>query len=106
MKDYGNKEIMSENIQHQLKVKGKTRHQVCDDLGISYSTFCDWANGTKYPRIDKIEILARYFGINKSDLIEEQDYTHPYKFGDHSFTQQEYDEIVSYINYLISKRKV
>ena len=25
----------------------------------------------KYPRIDKIEILANYFGILKSDLIEE-----------------------------------
>jgi hypothetical protein len=24
----------------------------------------------KYPRIDKIEFMANYFGINKSDLIE------------------------------------
>ena len=28
----------------------------------------------KYPRIDKIEMLARYFGIMKSDLIEEHDH--------------------------------
>ena len=26
-----------------------------------------------YPRIDKIELLARYFGIEKSDLIEDSD---------------------------------
>jgi repressor LexA len=27
----------------------------------------------KYPRIDKIELLANYFGISKSDLIENRD---------------------------------
>ena len=48
------------------------RKQVCDDLGFKYTTFTDWYNGNKYPRIDKIEILADYFGVLKSDLIEEK----------------------------------
>jgi repressor LexA len=51
---------------------GKDRKQVCDDLGFKYTTFTDWYNGNKYPRIDKIEILADYFGVLKSDLIEEK----------------------------------
>ena len=43
---------------------------------MSYFTFCDWVNGKKYPRMDKIEILANYFGILKSDLIEEKTEEH------------------------------
>jgi transcriptional regulator with XRE-family HTH domain len=50
----------------------KTRRDVCDDLGFSYYTFSDWVNGKKYPRMDKVEMLAKYFGVLKSDLIEEQ----------------------------------
>ena len=41
-------------------------------LGISYFTITSWVNGTKYPRMDKVEMLADYFGILKSDLIEEK----------------------------------
>ena len=29
-------------------------------------------NGSKYPRMDKVEMLAEYFGILKSDLIEDK----------------------------------
>jgi len=34
-------------------------------------TVCDWANGRTYPRPDRIELLAAYFKISKSDLIED-----------------------------------
>lgn len=33
-------------------------------------TFSDWVNAKTYPRIDKIEMMANYFGISKSDLVE------------------------------------
>lgn len=51
---------------------GKERTDICNDLGFKYTTFTDWYNGNKYPRIDKIEILAKYFGVLKSDLIEDK----------------------------------
>ena len=35
-------------------------------------TFSDWVNAKTYPRIDKIEKMAQYFGIEKSDLIEKR----------------------------------
>ena len=41
-------------------------------VGVSAPAFCEWLNAKKYPRIDKIEILANYFGILKSDLIEDK----------------------------------
>lgn len=67
----GNKEIMSRNLKYYVNRMHKGRKQICNDLGISYSTFTEWYNGKKYPRIDKIELMSNYFGIQKSDLIEE-----------------------------------
>lgn len=67
-----NKKVMADNISRLLSLKGKTRKEACADMGIGYSTFTEWANGRKYPRIDKIEIMANYFGVEKSELIEEK----------------------------------
>lgn len=72
MSDLGNKEIMAKNIRFYLDEKEKTRMEICEDLDISYSTFSDWINGKTYPRIDKIEMMANYFGIEKADLVEER----------------------------------
>lgn len=72
MSDIGNKKIFSRNLQFYMNKHKKDRQQVCDDLNLKYTTFSDWFNGNKYPRIDKIELLANYFGIEKSDLIEEK----------------------------------
>lgn len=71
MSGLGNKEIFSHNLQRYILKSGKERKEIALALGVSYSTFTDWVNGNKYPRIDKIEMLADYFGIKKSDLIEE-----------------------------------
>lgn len=66
-----NRQIMSENLIRYIERSGKTRKQVADDLGISYSTFTDWINGSAYPRIDRIEEMAKYFGCRVADLVEE-----------------------------------
>lgn len=71
MSNLGNKETMSKNIQYYMELNKKTRQDICDALGFKYSTLTDWINANTYPRIDKIEMLANYFGIEKSDLIEE-----------------------------------
>ena len=65
-----NKKIFAQNLKWYMDKAGKSRKQVCEDLGFSYFTFTDWVNGKKFPRIDKVEMLADYFGIMKSDLIE------------------------------------
>lgn len=66
----GNKEIMSQNINYYLQKSGKTRNDLVADLNLKYMTVSDWINGKTYPRIDKIELLANYFGVMKSDLVE------------------------------------
>ena len=73
MSDLGNKEIFAKNLQYYMSINNKTRNDVCRDLEIPYSTFTDWCNANIYPRIDKIQLLANYFGIQKSDLVENKD---------------------------------
>ena len=70
MNDLGNKEIFSRNLRRYMKLNNKDRNDVARDLEIPYSTLTDWYNGNIYPRIDKIQLLANYFGIQKSDLVE------------------------------------
>ena len=67
----GNKAVMARNIQYYMDLNNKDRKDVCKDLGIRYTTFTDWVKGNTYPRIDKIELLANYFGITKADLVED-----------------------------------
>lgn len=77
MSDLGNKEVMASNIQHYMNKFGKTRKDMCDTLGVKYTTFTDWVKGNTYPRIDKIELMANYFGIKKSDLVERRSFDNP-----------------------------
>lgn len=70
--DDNNKIILSNNLAFYMNQKGIDRNQLCDDLKFKYSTVSEWLSAKKYPRMDKIEMLANYFNINKSDLIEER----------------------------------
>lgn len=67
-----NKNIFASNLQKYMKLNSKSRTDIADALCISYYTVTDWVKGKKYPRMDKVELLAKYFGIKKSDLIEEK----------------------------------
>lgn len=66
------KQIFSENLRRHMELSRKTRKDISESLGISYYTVSDWVNGKKFPRMDKVEMLANLFGIEKSDLIEEE----------------------------------
>lgn len=67
----GNKEIMAKNILRYMELHNKSRNDMCEALGVKYTTFTDWVKGKSYPRIDKIELMANYFGISKADLVED-----------------------------------
>ena len=70
MSNLGNKEIMAKNIRHYLEINNITQTDICTALGFKPATFSDWVNAKTYPRIDKIELMSNYFGISKSDLVE------------------------------------
>lgn len=70
-----NKEIFANNLSFYMERKGVDRNTLCADLDLKYTTVRDWLKGITYPRIGKIELLANYFNINKSDLIENKNST-------------------------------
>lgn len=68
----GNNRIMAENIKRYMEKKDINAKQLAKILDFPYTTVLSWINATNYPRIDKIEQMADFFGIKKSDLIEDK----------------------------------
>lgn len=71
MQGLGNKAVLSRNLRRLMSDKDVTAKEVGKALNFPYTTVLSWVNAENYPRIDKIEMLAEYFGVMKSDLIEE-----------------------------------
>lgn len=65
-----NKQVFAENLKRLMSAGKVSRRQLCQALDFKYSTVCAWLDGVKYPRIEKIEAIARYFNVKKSELIE------------------------------------
>ena len=66
------KRIFSKNLRRLLEENGMQDKDLMPITGASQTAISDWLNAKKYPRIDKIERIANYFHIQKSDLIEEK----------------------------------
>lgn len=104
----GNKEIFAKNLSYYLKLNKKEASNVCRDLSIAPSTFSDWLNAKKYPRIDKLEMLANYFNVKKSDLIEDKSNDNTFDETDVLFDKYKdilTDDDKETIKFLIEKRK-
>lgn len=72
MRDLGNKVIMARNIKRLMSEKNVSAKEMSKTLHFPYTTLLSWMKAENYPRIDKIEAMADYFGVLKSDLIEEK----------------------------------
>ena len=81
MSDETIKEVFSKNLKKYLELNDKQPVDIVNDLGVPFSTVSNWINGLKLPRMGKIELLARYFHIEKSDLLEDKPDT-PYYLND------------------------
>lgn len=69
--------IFVKKLSYYMNKYGKNQMDLMNDLGLSSSTVSSWCTGKKLPRMGKIQMLADYFGIEKSDLIEEKSHTPP-----------------------------
>lgn len=70
------KEVFAKNLRKYMESRGVSQKELAEIIGVSAPTMNDWLQAKKYPRIDKIEKLANYFRILKSDLIEEKSEEH------------------------------
>lgn len=75
MSDLGNKEIFAKNLNYYMNINQKDRNDLARDLDLPYTTITSWCKAEFYPRIDKIQLLANYFNIQKSDLVESKSRT-------------------------------
>ncbi len=66
------RKIFVKKLNYYMSLNNKTQADLIKDLGYSSSTISNWCTGLKLPRMDKIETLANYFRINKSDLLEDK----------------------------------
>ena len=61
---------MYKKFESLLSKTHKTIYRVSADTGISTTTLYDWRDGKYEPKLDKLKILADYFGVTVDYFIE------------------------------------
>ena len=64
--------IIANNLRRILQDAGKSQSDVCRDLKLNKATLSSWMNGTRIPRMPKIDLLCHYFNITRADIMEER----------------------------------
>ena len=72
MTDEEQKKIFSKNINFYINQSGKQQKEIAKDLGYSSTTFNTWCVGKIVPSAGKVQKIADYFGIGKSDLLDDK----------------------------------
>lgn len=67
-----NKKILSKNLKRELKNRNLTPTEFARIMKYPETTVFNWIHGKSYPRIDKIQEMADFFDIYKSDLTEDK----------------------------------
>lgn len=67
------KDIFSKNLQYYMELHELNNKELSEILGVSESTVGKWLLRKSTPRMGVIEKLARYFDVQKSDLIEQKE---------------------------------
>nr|DAN69863.1 MAG TPA: Repressor protein CI [Caudoviricetes sp.] len=93
MSDELQKKIFAKNLRHYLDRENKTQKEVADAIGVSPQTFNTWLQMVALPRMGKVQALADYFGVNKSDLLEEKD-SNSLSSSDHKDIAKSLDEMM------------
>ena len=61
---------MYEKFQLLLGKTNNTPYHVSKDTGISTATLSNWKNGVYVPKVDKLLIIAKYFGVPLEYFLE------------------------------------
>lgn len=54
-----------------LEKNNKTAYQVSKDTGVSTATLTNWKQGKYRPKVEKLMILADYFGVSVEYFLKE-----------------------------------
>lgn len=72
MSEQEQKRIFSKNLDRLLTEYNKSQREVADAISVSPQTFNTWVKGVALPRMGKVQLLADYFHVPKSALLEEK----------------------------------
>ena len=72
MTDDEQRKIFGKNLSRYIALSGKEQKEVAKDLGYATTTFNTWCVGKIIPSMGKIQKIADYFGIGKSDLLDDK----------------------------------
>lgn len=87
---------ISENIKILRERYGLSQKELGQIAGVSDKAVSTWEQGLKEPRMGAIQKLADYFGIRKSDIIEDGGLVSKQTTSSLSLTQQEETHIKKY----------
>lgn len=73
MSEQEQKKIFAQNLTYYIAKSGKQQKEIAKELGFDYKTFSGWCNARSMPQMGKVQAIADYFGIVKTDLIDPQD---------------------------------
>ncbi len=66
------KRIFAHNLNHFLEINNKSQVDLCNYLGVSSAIVSNWCTGKKLPRMDKVQAIAQWLGVDFTDLIEDK----------------------------------
>ena len=65
-------QIIADNITNLLRVNNRTQLELAEYLDVTQATVSNWCNGIKMPRMDKIDKICAFFGVNRSVIMTER----------------------------------
>lgn len=66
------KKVFARNLNRYVDISQKTQREIAQAIDVSPQTFNTWCQGIAIPRMGKVQRLADYFNIGKSDLIDDK----------------------------------
>lgn len=66
------KEILAKNLDLQLTKKGSNQTDMARELNFPETTVSNWMKAETYPRPDRLQMMADYFNISRSELTEQK----------------------------------
>lgn len=72
MTELEQKKIFSRNLNRLIEKSDKKQIDIASDLNVSPQALNTWVKGIAIPRMNRIQALADYFGVSKSDLVDDK----------------------------------
>lgn len=70
MSDSEMRRLFANRLRHYLNANGYTQADMARYMNVSTATTAKWCTGITIPRVDKIQSICNWLGIEKSDLLD------------------------------------